>query len=28
VWNYNSSSPYVFMAWYVVKHGVSFTFTL
>jgi hypothetical protein len=26
-WSYNSSSPYVFMAWCLVKHRDNFTFT-
>jgi hypothetical protein len=26
VWSYTSTSPYVFMAWYLVKHKDKFTF--
>jgi hypothetical protein len=26
-WSYTSTVPYVFMAWYLVKHRDSFTFT-
>jgi hypothetical protein len=26
-WSYTSTSPYVFMAWYLVKHRDKFTFT-
>jgi len=28
VWSYTSIPPYVFMAWYSVKHRDNFTFTL
>jgi hypothetical protein len=26
-WSYTSTPQYVFMAWYLVKHGDNFTFT-
>jgi len=26
-WSYTSTRPYAFMAWYLVKHRDSFTFT-
>jgi hypothetical protein len=25
-WSYTSTSPYVFMVWYLVKHRYNFTF--
>jgi hypothetical protein len=27
-WSYTSTTPHVFMAWWVIKHRVSFTFAL
>jgi len=26
VWNYTSTLPYIFMAWYLIKHWDNFTF--
>jgi len=28
VWSYTFTSPYVFMAWYLVKHRKTVTFSL
>jgi len=27
-WSYTSTSPYIFMVWYLVKHRDNFTFTI